>query len=82
MVSYAAACAKLSTPAGINIGIFERGERVGLLAAGAILGFPILALWILTLGSSLTLAQRFARAYREMNQLDASESADRWSVNA
>jgi phosphatidylglycerophosphate synthase len=76
MVSYSAACAKLSTPTGINVGIFERGERVGLLAAGTILGFPVLALWILTIGSSLTLAQRFARAYREMNRLDAAESAN------
>jgi phosphatidylglycerophosphate synthase len=76
MVSYAAACARLSTPSGINVGIFERGERVGILAAGAILGFPILALWILTLGSSLTLAQRFALAYREMSELDAAERAD------
>jgi hypothetical protein len=76
MVSYSAACAKLSTPTGINVGIFERGERVGLLAAGAILGFPVLALWILTIGSSLTLAQRFARAYREMSRLDAAESTD------
>jgi phosphatidylglycerophosphate synthase len=74
MVSYSAACAKLSTPTGINVGIFERGERVGLLAAGAILGFPVLALWILTIGSSWTLAQRFSRAYREMSQLDAAES--------
>jgi CDP-diacylglycerol--glycerol-3-phosphate 3-phosphatidyltransferase len=75
MVSYSAARALLSTPNGINVGIFERGERVALLATGAILGFPVLALWILTIGSSLTVAQRFARAYREMNRLDAAESA-------
>ncbi len=73
LVSYAAACAKISLPAGINVGFFERGERVGLLAAGAILGFVVLALWILAIGSSLTLAQRFARAYREMGRLDAEE---------
>jgi CDP-diacylglycerol--glycerol-3-phosphate 3-phosphatidyltransferase len=74
LVSYSAACAKLSTPTGINVGIFERGERVGVLAAGAILGFPVLALWVLAIGSSLTVAQRFARAYREMSRLDAAES--------
>lgn len=73
LVSYAAARAKLSVPAGINVGFFERGERVGLLAAGAILGFVVPALWILAIGSSLTLAQRFARAYREMERLDAEE---------
>ena len=65
LVSYSAAIAKLSVPAGINVGLFERGERVGLLAAGA--------LWILLIGSTVTLAQRFVRAYREMGRLDAEE---------
>jgi len=73
LVSYSAAIAKLSAPAGINVGLFERGERVGLLAAGAILGFVVPALWILLIGSSVTLAQRFVRAYREMERLDAAE---------
>ena len=73
LVSYAAARAKLSVPAGINVGLFERGERVGLLAAGAILGFIVPALWILLIGSTATLAQRFVRAYREMERLDAEE---------
>ncbi len=73
LVSYSAAIAKLSVPAGINVGLFERGERVGLLAAGAILGFVVPALWILLIGSSITLAQRFVRAYREMERLDAEE---------
>jgi hypothetical protein len=43
------------------------------LAAGAILGFVVPALWILLIGSSVTLAQRFVRAYREMERLDAAE---------
>jgi phosphatidylglycerophosphate synthase len=73
LVSYSAAIAKLSLPAGINVGLFERGERVGLLAAGAILGFIVPALWILLIGSTITLAQRFVRAYREMEKLDAAE---------
>ncbi len=75
LVSYTAACARLSIPTGIYVGFFERGERVGVLAAGAILGFPVLALWILTLGSSITVGQRFARAHREMGRLDAAERA-------
>jgi phosphatidylglycerophosphate synthase len=75
LVSYSAAIAKHSVPAGINVGLFERGERVGLLAAGAILGFVVPALWILLIGSSVTLAQRFVRAYRDMERLDAEESA-------
>jgi len=73
LVSYSAACARLTIPTGINVGFFERGERVGLLAAGAIFGFPVLALWILTLGSSITVGQRFVRAYREMGRLDAAD---------
>jgi phosphatidylglycerophosphate synthase len=77
LVSYSAACAKHSVPAGINVGFFERGERVGLLAAGAILGFVVPALWILLIGSTTTLAQRFVRAYREMERLDAEDRAMR-----
>jgi len=76
LVSYSAAIAKQSVPAGINVGLFERGERVGLLAAGAILGFVVPALWILLIGSSVTLAQRFARAHREMGRLDAEERGE------
>ena len=73
LVSYSAAVAKFSVPAGINVGLFERGERVGLLAAGAILDFVVPALWILLIGSTVTLTQRFVRAYREMQRLDAEE---------
>ena len=43
------------------------------MAAGAILGFVVPALWILLIGSTATLAQRFVRAYREMERLDAEE---------
>ena len=71
LVSYAAACAKLAVPSISNLGFLERGERVGILAAGTILGFSVIALWILLLGSLLTVGQRFAQAYREMESLDA-----------
>jgi archaetidylinositol phosphate synthase len=70
LVSYSAACAKLVAPSISNIGFLERGERVGILAAGTILGFPVIALWILMLGSLFTLGQRFSQAYREMQSLD------------
>jgi phosphatidylglycerophosphate synthase len=76
LVSYSAACAQPLLPSGINVGFFERGERVGLLAVGSILGFPIAALWILMLGSSITVGQRFLLAYREMERLDAAERGD------
>jgi phosphatidylglycerophosphate synthase len=75
LVSYSAACAKLIVPTIRNVGVLERGERVGILAAGTILGFPVIALWILTLGSLWTVAQRFVQAYREMERLDALDRA-------
>jgi CDP-diacylglycerol--glycerol-3-phosphate 3-phosphatidyltransferase len=56
-------------------GLLERGERIGLLAAGAVLGFMPLALWLLALGGSITVAQRFSIAYREMEALDAARSS-------
>ena len=73
LVSYSAACAKLVAPSISNIGFLERGERVGILAAGTILGFPVIALWILMLGGLVTVSQRFVQAYREMESLDQSD---------
>ncbi len=56
-------------------GIFERGERCGLLIAGSVLGFLVPALWILAVGTTLTAAQRLRVAYREMGQIDAATTA-------
>ncbi len=72
LVSYTQAKAELVLP-DFRVGLFERGERVGLLAAGAILGFLVTALWIVTIGSAITVIQRFARAHREMGRMDAAE---------
>ena len=72
LVSYAKARAEVVLPR-FDVGVFERGERVGLLAAGAILGFLVPALWIITVGSAITVAQRFAAAYREMERLDEAD---------
>ena len=57
----------------IAVGVLERGERVVILAAGAIFNFLVLALWIVAIGSTITVIQRFAHAYREMEQIDADE---------
>ena len=54
-------------------GLLERGERVGLLALGAILGFIEPVLWFLAFGTVVTVGQRFLYAYREMERLDAEE---------
>ena len=54
-------------------GLLERGERVGLLAAAAILGFVWPVLWVLAVGTVVTVGQRFLYAYREMTRLDGEE---------
>jgi phosphatidylglycerophosphate synthase len=54
-------------------GLLERGERIGLLAAGAILGLVWPVLWLLAVGTVVTVGQRFLYAYGEMAKLDAEE---------
>lgn len=74
LVSYAQARAELVVP-DFRVGFFERAERVVVLAAGALFGLLVPALWVITLGSAFTVAQRFSKAYQEMEQIDASERA-------
>ena len=74
LVSYSKACAEHYVPE-IKVGILERGERVGLLAAGGILGLIVPALWVVAIGSSVTVIQRFDRAYKEMQKADAADRA-------
>jgi phosphatidylglycerophosphate synthase len=54
-------------------GLLERGERVGLLALGAILGLLEPVLWILAIGTLVTVGQRFLYAYTEMERLDREQ---------
>ena len=75
MTSYAKARAERYVP-DFGGGVLERGERVGILAAGAILGFLVLALWIVAIGATITVIQRFLLARREMERLDAAARAD------
>jgi CDP-diacylglycerol--glycerol-3-phosphate 3-phosphatidyltransferase len=74
LVSYAKARAELFVPV-FEGGLLERGERIGLLAAGAILGFLVPALWIVAVGATITVVQRFALAHRAMAQLDLEPGA-------
>jgi phosphatidylglycerophosphate synthase len=74
LTSYAKARAEL-TLARMPGGLLERGERVGMLAGGAILGILQPILWLLAIGTVVTVAQRFLYAYREMARLDAAEEA-------
>ena len=73
LVSYTQARAELVVPS-FRVGLFERGERILVLAAGALSGFLVAALWIVAIGSTATVIQRFTRAHREMSRIDASES--------
>jgi CDP-diacylglycerol--glycerol-3-phosphate 3-phosphatidyltransferase len=54
-------------------GIMERAERMGLLALGALTGFLQTMLWIVAIGSTITVIQRFGLAYRAMNALEGAE---------
>jgi phosphatidylglycerophosphate synthase len=74
MVSYAQARAELVVP-DFRVGLFERAERIVVLALGALTGLMVPALWIITLGSAFTVAQRFSKAYQAMERIDASERA-------
>jgi len=74
LVSYAKARAELVLPR-FDVGLLERGERVGLLAAGAITGLLVPALWVIAVGSAVTALQRIALAHREMEIMDAADRA-------
>jgi phosphatidylglycerophosphate synthase len=72
LVSYSKARAELVLPS-FEVGLLERAERVVVLAAGAVFGLLVPALWIILIGSAITAGQRIALAYREMQRLDALE---------
>ena len=71
LVSYAKARAERFVPS-LGGGVLERGERIVILALGGLTGYMRVALWIVAVGAAITVAQRFALAYREMTRLDAA----------
>ncbi len=78
MTSYAKAKAD-QLVGSLEGGLLERGERVGLLAAGAILGFMEPVLVLLAVGTTATVAQRFVlarRALDELKRLTPAEAGD------
>jgi CDP-diacylglycerol--glycerol-3-phosphate 3-phosphatidyltransferase len=81
LVSYAKARAELVLPS-FEVGLLERGERVGLLAAGALFGVMIPVLWIVAIGGTITVAQRFAVARREMSRMDEADRKAREAPTA
>ena len=69
MVSYAKARAERFVDR-FEGGFMERAERMGLVALGALTGFLQTMLWIVSIGSTITVVQRFGLAYRLMNALE------------
>ncbi len=53
-------------------GIMERAERMGLVALGGLTGFMQPMLWIVAVGSTITVVQRFGLAYRAMTALEGT----------
>jgi phosphatidylglycerophosphate synthase len=74
MTSYTKARAELFGPQ-LRSGFFERGERIVVLAVGAISGLMIPVLWVLAIGTTLTAIQRFANAARALASLEQARKA-------
>lgn len=66
LTSYAKARAELVVDH-LPGGLLERGERIGLLALGALSGWLMPTLWLLAIGTALTAGQRFLYARRAMS---------------
>jgi phosphatidylglycerophosphate synthase len=54
----------------LSVGLMERGERVALLALGALFGLVKPALWVIAIGATITTVQRFLAARRLLRELD------------
>jgi archaetidylinositol phosphate synthase len=58
MTSYARAKAEAELGESFDVGYVERGERTVVLILGALSGYLVLALWLVTIGSIATAVQR------------------------
>ena len=71
LVSYARARAERWVPLAEG-GLLERGERIGLLAIGAILGWMVPILWVIGVLGTYTVVQRMILAHRQLVHVAAS----------
>ena len=71
MVSYTKAKAEGLVPS-LRGGVLERGERIALIVAGLLFDLVVPALWVIAVGATITVIQRFALAYRELQRSDAN----------
>ncbi|MBW2232852.1 MAG: CDP-alcohol phosphatidyltransferase family protein [Deltaproteobacteria bacterium] len=55
--------------------IVERGERIVLLIAGGLFGIMQIALWVLAVGATATVVQRFTSARRGLEAQDVERAA-------
>jgi CDP-diacylglycerol---glycerol-3-phosphate 3-phosphatidyltransferase len=72
LTSYAKARVEQFLPS-FEGGLLERGERLTILGLGAVSGYMVVALWILALAGSATVAYRFGIAYRELARLESQQ---------
>jgi phosphatidylglycerophosphate synthase len=70
LVSYAKARAEYWVPQ-VEGGLLERGERIGLLAIGAILNVMVPILWVIGVLGTYTVVQRMIEAHRQMSRMAA-----------
>jgi CDP-diacylglycerol--glycerol-3-phosphate 3-phosphatidyltransferase len=75
LVSYAKARAEV-VMGRLEGGLFERGERMGILSFGAVTGFLPIALAVVADGATITALQRIAIAHREMAKIDAERISE------
>lgn len=75
MVSYTKASAERVLPS-FRGGVFERAERIVVLALGGLLNLMVPALWLIAIGSTVTVIQRFSLAYRKLAQVDGGASPE------
>jgi CDP-diacylglycerol--glycerol-3-phosphate 3-phosphatidyltransferase len=75
LISYTKARAELHL-SHLPGGVFERGERMGLLVFGAVFSLLEPVLCLLAVGTTYTLAQRLWVAQREMALLDGTRGAN------
>lgn len=69
MVSYTRARAEASGFS-CKVGVMTRVERIIVLAAGLILGFPTVALWVLAVGNTATAIHRILHVYQQARTVD------------
>ena len=59
-----------------KVGLLTRMERAAVLVAGLISGYPVVALWVLAIGSNLTAVHRILHVYAQSKLEERGDSAE------